>query len=112
MTPSPCGNGRGVGVGGLERVRVGQGPPEDGKQAWRTAEAFGSAGPTLGEPTLPSSTHQHHQHQHQPGLFLKCGGGKALKALSFMLKASKRRDGQAAAAATVRSGLELKAKHQ
>lgn len=90
----------------------GEGPPEVGKQAWRTAEAFGSAGPTLGEPTLPSppppaSTTST---SNQPGLFLKCGGGKALKALSFMLKASKRRDGQAAAA--VRSGLELKAKHQ
>lgn len=60
----------------------GQGHPEDSKQAWRTAEVFGSvtSADQQGRRETPPPTHQ------QQGLFLKCGGGKALKNALFHAK--------------------------
>lgn len=61
-----------MGVGG-----VGQG--QDGKQAGRMAEAFGSATSADWPGTCSENSTPHRHRRHHQGLFLKCGGGKPLE---------------------------------
>ena len=77
----------------------GQGHPEDGKQAWSAEGYVCPVGLTLREATTTT----------RASLGCVSAVAKPWKTLSFMLTASKRQDGQAAA---VRSGLKLRAKHQ